>query len=60
MVAYFEPGDDMTEFQCALMVVIAAVSVLIMPLCDIRLPLAVKRTQCVSAFCGLMVQTILV
>jgi len=59
MVAYFEPGVDMTEFQCALMVVIPAVGVLVTPLYDIRLPPAVRRTLCVSVFCGLMAHTIL-
>ena len=58
MVVYLEPGDDMTEFQYALMVVITTVGILVMPLCDTRLPPAVKRTQCVSDFCGLMMQTI--
>ena len=55
MVVYFEPGDDMAKFYYALIVVIAAIGVLAILSYDTRFLPAVKRTQCVSAICSLIV-----
>ena len=41
---------EMTEFQYALIVVIAAVGVLVVPTCEIKFPPMVSLTLCVSIF----------
>ena len=58
-VAYLAPLVEITEFQWALIIVIVAVGVLVVPSYEIRFPPAVNLTLWVSVFWGRMAQTIL-
>ena len=58
-VAYLAPLVEITEFQWALIVIIAAVGMLVVPSYEIRFPPAVNLTLWVSVFWGRMAQTIL-